>query len=762
MPSANRPAPSAPVASNPVASGRAGKTNGNGTQEAPQVRSPWLIAAALVTVLGLVATLIFGGAAASQTLLDPGPLVRWGLPVVLAIHNVALACVVGALLFAVVILPRNAQRASTHDKSGQKTELHPAFTRALALAGAASVVWTVAAIAVLIFTYLDQAGVALSTGPDFTQGLVFFMTQLPAGQAWLVTTVIAAIVSTFCFGVRSLTGLGLTLVLTLIGLVPQALIGHSASSTDHSGGVNSLLLHITGVALWVGGLVALAVVSGTLRSTDPRSSDVTRTVLTRFSSLALFAFVLVAASGVVNSSIRLTSWGLLFGSSYGQIILVKAGATVCLGVIGFVHRQWLIPRLGDGAPTGQKPARTPHTALKPRRVLWQLIGVEAVLMGFTSGVAVGLSRSAPPQSTEILSTAPPVEILTGYPMPPELTPIRWLTEWRPDWLWLTVIIGGAVAYLLGVRKLRQRGDSWSWLSTVSWLVGLLALTYITSGPPAVYGLVLFSAHMVDHMALTMVAPLFLVMGAPVSLALKALTPRGDGDRGDGSRGLREWILVVVHSRFSAVVTNPLFAAANFAGSIILFYYTPLFGFALRQHVGHELMYLHFTITGYLFVLSLIGLDPVPRRLPYPLRLVLLLATMAFHAFFGVAIMSSNALLQASYFGNLGRTWGLSAIADQQMGGAVAWGIGEVPTVLVAIAVAVTWSRSDARETKRTDRAADRNNNADLAAYNDMFARLAERDAGQVRAQATRSMPTHSNERTPSAPAQDDPATGEHE
>jgi putative copper resistance protein D len=289
-----------------------------------------------------------------------------------------------------------------------------------------------------------------------------------------------------------------------------------------------------------------------------------------------------------------------------------------------------------------------------------------------------------------------------------------------------VALFGLVSYFLGVAKVLRRGDKWQWFRSVNWAIGLLVLTYITSGPPSVYGRVLFSAHMVDHMALTMVAPIFLVLGAPVTLALRALPARGDS-----SRGLREWLLVFVHSRFSQLVTHPIFAAGNFAGSIVLFYYSDAFGYAMRDHVGHELMNLHFALTGYIFVLSMIGTDPLPRRAPYPMRLLLLLATMAFHAFFGVSIMGGTGLLAADYFGNLGRAWGQSALLDQQTGGAVAWGIGEVPTLLVAIGVAVMWSRSDERETRRTDRAADRNNDADLTAYNDMFAKLAERDAKQA-------------------------------
>lgn len=642
-------------------------------------------------------------------------MVRWGLPISKAIHNVSLATVIGGLIFAVGILPKNVA-ARSRDRGGadaSEAPEHPAFTRVLAVAAAAGAVWTLSAIAVMVFTYADVAGQGLSGDSAFTQALVYFMTDIETGRAWLTVTIIAAVVTTALFGVRSLGGLALTLILALIGLVPTALIGHSSSSSDHEGAINSLGLHLVGVSTWVGGIVILALLSGIL--TGPKAgaaTDITEPTLRRFSTLAGFAFVLVFASGIINASIRVTSWSDLLGSAYGQLILAKTAAAVVLGGIGFMHRQWVIPQLGRQGST-----------VSARRVLWQLVLAELLVMGATSGIAVALGRSAPPQPTELAPDASPAFILSGYDLPPELTPERWLSEWRLDWLWVAVALFGLVTYFLGVTKVRRRGDTWQWFRSVNWVIGLVVLTYITSGPPSVYGRILFSAHMVDHMALTMVAPIFLVLGAPVTLALRALPARGDG-----SRGVREWLLVFVHSKFSQLVTHPLFAAANFAGSIILFYYSDLFGFAMREHVGHELMNLHFLLTGYIFVLSMIGTDPLPRRAPYPMRLLLLLATMGFHAFFGVSIMGGTGLLAADYFGNLGRTWGPSALVDQQMGGAVAWGIGEVPTLLVAIGVAIMWSRSDQRETKRVDRAADRNNDADLAAYNDMFAKLAERDA----------------------------------
>nr|WP_306912481.1 cytochrome c oxidase assembly protein [Arthrobacter sp. B3I9] len=663
---------------------------------------------------GLALALLFSGAAAARQVSDPGALVRWGLPVSKAISNVSLATVIGGLIFAVGILPRSVGASRSKDSDGSE---HPAFTRSLTVAAGAGAVWTLAAIAVLVLSYSDVAGQGLSADSEFTRSLVYFMTDIETGRAWLAVVIIAAVVTTALFGVRSLGGLAATLVLAFVGLVPAALIGHSSSSSDHEGAINSLGLHVVGVSAWVGGIIMLVLLSGVLNAGAGASgkasrTDITEPTLRRFSTLAGFAFVLVFASGVVNATIRVTSWSDLFGSPYGQLIVAKAAATLVLGGVGLMHRSWVIPQLGSLGG-----------GMSARRVLWQLVVVELIVMGATSGIAVALGRSAPPAPTTIAPDVSPAFILSGYDLPPELTPSRWLTEWRPDWLWVAVAAFGLVSYFLGVWKVTRRGDTWSVFRSVNWVVGLVVLTYITSGPPSVYGRILFSAHMVDHMALTMVAPIFLVLGAPVTLALRALPARRDG-----SRGPREWLLVFVHSKFSQLVTHPLFAAANFAGSIVLFYYSDAFGYAMRNHIGHELMILHFSLTGYIFVLTMIGTDPLPRRAPYPMRLLLLLATMGFHAFFGVSIMGGTGLLAADYFGNLGRPWGPSALLDQQIGGGVAWGIGEVPTLLVAIGVAVMWSRSDARESKRTDRAADRNNDADLTAYNDMFAKLAERDA----------------------------------
>jgi putative copper resistance protein D len=255
------------------------------------------------------------------------------------------------------------------------------------------------------------------------------------------------------------------------------------------------------------------------------------------------------------------------------------------------------------------------------------------------------------------------------------------------------------------------------------MLGVVQLIWVTSGPLNAYGHYLFSVHMLLHMLLTMAIPILLVAAAPVTLAARAIRARTDGTRGG-----REWILWIVHNPLAKVLTHPLVAAALFIGSLWAFYFSDLFRWSLYNHLGHEWMVAHFLITGYLFSMTLVGIDPVPYRLPHAGRLVLLIITMAMHAFFGIAIMSSEGLFVAEWFGAMGRTWGPTPLEDQYIGGGIAWSIGEIPTLIAAITVAIQWSRSDEKMQKRRDRHADRTGDAELEAYNERLRKLAERDA----------------------------------
>lgn len=634
------------------------------------------------TMLVLFFSLQFTQATIPTVLQEPGTLVRWGLPISKLAHNLFAATTIGILLFASCILP--------YPKKTQNS-----FNKAMHYASLSSTTWAITAILVLVFSYANTSGSAINFGEEFSKQLKFFIFNLPTGQAYATIVAITVTLATLCYAVRSQTGAGILTILALSGLIPLALIGHAAGSNNHEAAVNSLALHLLGASVWLGGLIALLLFS------FQKETDFV-TIAKRYSTFAIFAFILVTFSGTVSAVIRLDGLAAI-NTKYGSIVVMKTLLTLSLGFIGWIHRKKLLKKLAN---------------MGKKKLFLQLVVVECFIIFAVSALAVTLGQSPTPTPDGIQANATAAEILTSYVMPDELTLVRWFTVWRINVLWLVITSVLAITYLQAVYVLKKRKTPWPWYRSVFWFTGLFALMYVTSGSVAVYGKILFSTHMVGHMLLTMVVPIFLVLAAPVTLALKSLKKRSDG-----SRGFREWVLVITHSRYATFITNPLVAAAIFAGSIIVFYYTNLFGFALREHVGHELMYLHFLFSGYLFAFTLIGVDPAAKRLSYPMRLLLLLATMAFHAFFGVTLMQSDSLLQASFFGSTGRPWGVSALADQQIGGGVAWGIGEIPTIIIAMIVVFQWSRSDARQMRRLDRAADRDNEADLKAYNKMLRNL---------------------------------------
>ena len=254
------------------------------------------------------------------------------------------------------------------------------------------------------------------------------------------------------------------------------------------------------------------------------------------------------------------------------------------------------------------------------------------------------------------------------------------------------------------------------------MVGWLLFLYANNGVLGIYSRVAFSWHMTLHMIEAMVVPIFLVLGAPVTLALRSLRPRHDG-----TLGPRELVLGLVHSRVLGVLGNPVVAAALFFISLVAFYWTGLFELALATHTGHLLMTAHFLVTGYLFAWVLVGIDPGPKRWSPALRLIVLFATISFHAFFGVAMITGTSLLGGDFFTAVQIPWVGDLLADQRYGGGVAWAIGELPSLVLALIVAMQWFRSDSAESVRSDRKADRDGDAELRAYNEKLAALAGRD-----------------------------------
>jgi len=650
--------------------------------------TPAVIGAAAALVVGL----LVGGAALPQLLIDPGPFVRWGIPVAKALVNLGAAMSLGSLLLAAFALPR----ASV------------AFSRAMVTSAVGAACWTIAALATTVLLFLSVYLEPVALTDRFGEVFWLFASETDLGRSWMITTGLAAMVTVLSVVSRSYSGVAATGVLAVAALWPLAEQGHAAGSANHQVAVSSWFVHAVFAAFWVGGLIAMLVAHWS----DTARQDGFRHSLQRYSSIALLAFIVVGVSGVTNAIVRVGSWEGL-SSPYGVLVLGKAGALVALGVWGAWYRGRLIASLG-----GTQPSRA-------RSVMARVMAAELALMGVAMGLAVALSRTQTPVPAVPATGIPlatPAEILTGEPLPPEFTWARIFTEWRIDLIWLLIALFGVFFYLAGHYRLAARGDRWPPLRTVSWVAGMVVLAVSTNSGLAVYGTYLFSIHMLSHMLLSMATPVLLVLGAPVTLASRAIRQRGDG-----SRGAREWILALVHSRYLAIIGHPVVAAAIFALSLIVFYYSPLFEWALREHIGHQWMILHFVLSGYLFAQALVGVDPTPHHPPYPLRLIIVLATMAFHAFFGLSLIYGTGLLAADWYGAMGREWGLSPLADQQRGGELAWGLGEIPTLVLAILVTVGWMRSDDRANKRRDRLVEREGDRELDAYNQMLQARADYD-----------------------------------
>lgn len=643
-------------------------------------------AAAGLAVVVAVVLLAATGALAPVTpaIFDPGATVRWGLPIVRTLHDLAAAATIGLLVVGTFLVDQEGVRQT--------------MVRAAAVAARC---WFAAAALVALLAAADATGSPLSA-PGFLALASSFWTQTELGQTLVAVCVGSALTAIGATLARTVVGSAWAAALALLSLVPLALGGHAAGSLDHGNSVDSLLLHLVGVCLWVGGLAALLGVGRLLGDRLP-------VVAGRYSVLAGWSFVLVAMSGLINAYLRLGGLDHLT-TTYGLLVIGKATALLVLGKAGLLHRRATIPGLTTGPPKSHWFAR--------------LAAVEVLVMGATMGLAVALSRSAPPADPVV---ADPATALLGYRPPPPISTVNWLVQGYPSVLWLTVCALLVGLYVAGVVKLRRGGNAWPLHRTVLWVLGSLLLAFLTNGGPAVYGRMAFSAHMIQHMSLMVPVPLLLVAGAPITLALRALTARRDG-----SFGPREVLLALVHSRFLGIIGQPVVAAVIFTGSLIVFYYTSLFELAMFTHLGHVVMTVHFLLTGYLFIWSLVGIDPGPQRPPYPIRLLVLLVTMAFHAFFGLSLMQSAALIGPDWWHALGQTDDAALLADQQLGGGIAWGAGDIPALLIGLTLIIQWVRSDAKETRRRDRQADRDDDAELKAYNDRLAALDKRSDGGPR------------------------------
>ncbi|WP_346164659.1 cytochrome c oxidase assembly protein [Streptomyces graminearus] len=308
---------------------------------------------------------------------------------------------------------------------------------------------------------------------------------------------------------------------------------------------------------------------------------------------------------------------------------------------------------------------------------------------------------------------------SGHGMVMDLPPFtlgRGLAFSAEPFFLITCLLGLGL-YAWGVVRLRRRGDTWPVARTFSYVIGVLTIMLVMCTKLNDYGMVMFSVHMVQHMIISMLSPILILLGAPVTLALRALPTAGRGRKGP-----RELLLMLLHSRYMRVITHPLFTIPMFIASLYVLYFTPLFDFLMGSKAGHIAMMVHFLAVGVVFFWPIIGVDPGPHRPGHLMRMLELFAGMPFHAFFGIALMMASTPMVNTFL-HPPASLGIDPLSDQNSAGGIAWAFSEVPSVLVLIALLFQWYGSEKRHARRKDRQADRDGDKELAEYNAYLASL---------------------------------------
>ena len=521
-----------------------------------------------------------------------------------------------------------------------------------------------------------------------------YLTQTSIGKSYLVQMIGIAIV--LLIPLKKVISTYVALLISVVAITAPVFQSHGSTSGYHGLAIGALVVHVIALSFWVGGLFGLTQLSKANKLI----------ALPRFSEIALWSAIAVVLTGAATAWTRLDSIQA-WQSKYGAVTLLKIFLAITLIGFGALHRRWIIK--------SDYPS------------VFRLVTAEIVIMISTIFVGSWLSTINPPER-EIISS--PGLLVTGIEMPEPPTFSRVLLAYDADGLMLGLLIFAVAIYIKGVIILSRRGDKWPVGRTIAFALGISAIDFATSGGLGVYSRFAFSNHMLSHMVLGMIAPIGIVLGAPITLALRTL-PIG---RNEQERGIRGSFIALLHSKLSKIYTHPVVALAIFNGSLFALYFTPLFGNLMQGHSGHFFMSIHFLLSGILFFQVLIGVDPMPRKVLHIVKVIIIFAAMSIHAFFSISVMSASTLLDNGYFALLERPWATDLLADQRAGGAIGWAMGEIPILLALLATFIQWARQDKKEAARIDRAADRaaamGEKDDLALYNQYLAELNRRDNSQ--------------------------------
>ena len=633
----------------------------------------------LLAIISFSTALVYGGAAWAplpEGIPDSGQATSWALQLAIFAHVILGLRVFGILVTWIFIAPTTNDTIS---KDGRAAVLH---------ASAIASLWSLSALIAGLATMANVLGVPFKE--VFRQGFIStYLMYLPPSRSYIIAALIAMTIAIAGVFLVSLNSIALLAALSGAGIAAPLLNSHAASLGSHSLALTSSVAHGLAMSAWVGCLWA---VTAFVKAKDQK-------VVSRFSALAAVSVAVLAISGIAAAYARLDSFSDLWLSRYGQIVILKT--------IFFALLMWLAVQI--------------RARLTTSGSLTKFLAAEVSIMALAIGVGVALHSTPMSRISAPLNSAG--EEILGFAYPPEPTLSTIIFGWNPEWTMLTISLIAAGLYSMGVIRVRQNQIIWSALRTISFMIGIGLVIWTTSAGISMYSKVSFEYHMIQHMTLSMIAPIFIVLSTPITLALRALPAQKSSDY----RSIREWILALLHSSYSKLITHPLMVLAIFTFGLYGMYFTPLFATLMASHTGHIFMELHFLISGILFSYVVIGADPSPRQIPYWSRLMIVLVGLSLHAFFAIAIMQSGEPLGVDWYIQVQPPWITDLLADTSAGGSIAWALGEIPTFLLLVIVAVMWAKSDTRLAKQIDRAADRDGDADLKAYNAQLNALNSRD-----------------------------------
>lgn len=563
-------------------------------------------------------------------------------------------------------------------------------------AGLSAGVWFSCSLLMIPLTAGENNGVSLATA---LQGLRPFVAATQPAQAWIIPAVIALVITV---SARRIRRVGAPLALLLVGLIWQlapVVAGNVSVGADHDFG--------TDAAIWasMAACIALASAAAALftMGREPSASDDTDRRGTggndRIRSRR-YLWTLAIAGTVVVAGRVVVAWFELAGTSplasgYGLVTLLLIAGWIILALRG-----WAGLALGVRSRGG--------------------IAADLALGIILVGLLTVMGHMAPPRFLAPQGSAQ-INYL-GYEVNQLPTLEALLLPGRPNLLLVVLAVTAIVVYAAGLITLVRRRIRWPIGRAVAWFIGWSLLLWIATSGLWAYSGAAFSYHMLVHMTLAMLVPVLVVLGAPITLALRVL-PILPESRPMGARDLLNGL---VNWKPLEYVLHPVVIGLNFISATYLIYLTGLFDFLMRYHWGHQLMTVHFLMSGLLFYGQIIGADRNPRELPHVAKLGFLFAAMPFHAFFAVTVLSSDGIIGGNFYRSIDVAWMTDLAADQQLGGQFTWALGEIPMLIVILALIVQWFTQDSRDARRQDRAMDEGLDDSYEAYNEMLRKLSQR------------------------------------